>query len=131
MLFKFSSHYCLIPRFYFLLQLLRESIAEHKPHIDKLLKIGPQLAELSVQEGATVTQRYTEAERRYLAIKEEVKGRAAALDEAVSQSAQVRHAGQSDAARFSGSVTNTDLGLMSFIIVCWGTRELNYILCIN
>lgn len=71
------------------LQLLRESIAEHKPHIDKLLKIGPQLAELSVQEGATVTQRYTDAERRYKAIKEGVKGRATALDEAVSQSAQV------------------------------------------
>uniref|UniRef100_A0A3B5M1B4 Uncharacterized protein n=1 Tax=Xiphophorus couchianus TaxID=32473 RepID=A0A3B5M1B4_9TELE len=70
------------------MRLLRESIAEHKPHIDKLLKIGPQLAELSLQEGATVTQRYTKAERRYLAIKEEVKGRAGALDEAVSQSAQ-------------------------------------------
>lgn len=36
-------------------------------------------------------QRYTAAERRYLAIKDEVKGRAAALDEAVSQSAQVCH----------------------------------------
>ncbi|KAF7655257.1 hypothetical protein LDENG_00058710, partial [Lucifuga dentata] len=70
------------------MRLLRESIAEHKPHIDKLLKIGPQLADLSLQEGATVTQRYTEAERRYLAIKAEVKGRATALDEAVSQSAQ-------------------------------------------
>ncbi|KAK2920792.1 hypothetical protein Q8A73_000277 [Channa argus] len=70
------------------MRLLRESVSEHKPHIDKLLKIGPQLAELSVQEGATVTQRFTEAERRYLAIKEDVKGRAAALDEAVSQSAQ-------------------------------------------
>lgn len=73
------------------LQLLRESIAEHKPHIDKLLKIGPQLAELSVQEGATVTQRYSDAERRYKAIKEGVKGRATVLDEAVSQSAQVRY----------------------------------------
>ncbi|XP_069372125.1 microtubule-actin cross-linking factor 1, isoforms 1/2/3/4/5 isoform X7 [Paralichthys olivaceus] len=70
------------------MRLLRESIAEHKPHIDKLLKIGPQLAELSLQEGATVTQRYTKAEKRYLAIKEEVKDRATALDEAVSQSAQ-------------------------------------------
>ncbi|KAM6973819.1 microtubule-actin cross-linking factor 1 [Tautogolabrus adspersus] len=70
------------------MRLLRESIAEHKPHIDKLLKIGPQLAELSFQEGATVTQRYTEAERRYLAIKEGVKGRAGTLDEAVSQSSQ-------------------------------------------
>ncbi|XP_075995247.1 microtubule-actin cross-linking factor 1 isoform X3 [Genypterus blacodes] len=70
------------------MRLLRESIAEHKPHIDKLLKIGPQLAQLSVQEGGGVTQRYTEAERRYLAIKEDVKGRATTLDEAVSQSAQ-------------------------------------------
>lgn len=71
------------------MQLLRESIAEHKPHIDKLLKIGPQLAELSTQEGTALRQRYTEAERRYLAIKEDVKGRASALDEAFSQSAQV------------------------------------------
>ncbi|KAM9384120.1 microtubule-actin cross-linking factor 1, isoforms 1/2/3/4 [Pholidichthys leucotaenia] len=70
------------------MRLLRESIAEHKPHIDKLLKIGPQLAELSLQEGAAVTQRYTDAERRYMAIKEEVRGRGTALDEAVSQSAQ-------------------------------------------
>ncbi|XP_073668846.1 microtubule-actin cross-linking factor 1, isoforms 1/2/3/4/5 isoform X10 [Paramisgurnus dabryanus] len=70
------------------MRLLRESIAEHKPHIDKLLKIGPQLAELSTQEGETVKQRYNNAERRYLKIKEEVKGRATALDEAVSQSAQ-------------------------------------------
>uniref|UniRef100_A0AAR2JGF1 Microtubule actin crosslinking factor 1 n=1 Tax=Pygocentrus nattereri TaxID=42514 RepID=A0AAR2JGF1_PYGNA len=70
------------------MRLLRESIAEHKPHIDKLLKIGPQLAELSAQEGTTVRQRYSGAERRYLAIKEEVKNRATALDEAFSQSAQ-------------------------------------------
>ncbi|XP_074468757.1 microtubule-actin cross-linking factor 1, isoforms 1/2/3/4/5 isoform X2 [Sebastes fasciatus] len=70
------------------MRLIRESIAEHKPHIDKLLKIGPRLAELSLQEGATVTRRCTEAERRYLAIKEGVKGRATTLDEAVSQSAQ-------------------------------------------
>ncbi|KAM6959202.1 microtubule-actin cross-linking factor 1 [Aplochiton taeniatus] len=70
------------------MRLLRESIAEHKPHIDKLLKIGPQLAELSAQEGSKVRQRYSDAEKRYLAIKEEVKGRATALDEAVSQSTQ-------------------------------------------
>ncbi|XP_071223581.1 microtubule-actin cross-linking factor 1-like isoform X13 [Salvelinus alpinus] len=70
------------------MRLLRESIAEHKPHIDKLLKIGPQLAALSHQEGATVRQRYSDAEKRYVAIKEVVKGRATTLDEAVSQSAQ-------------------------------------------
>ncbi|XP_036808592.1 microtubule-actin cross-linking factor 1 isoform X19 [Oncorhynchus mykiss] len=71
------------------MRLLRESIAEHKPHIDKLLKIGPQLAALSHQEGATVKQRYSDAEKRYVAIKEVVKGRATTLDEAVSQSAQL------------------------------------------
>uniref|UniRef100_A0AAV2K0U9 Microtubule-actin cross-linking factor 1-like n=1 Tax=Knipowitschia caucasica TaxID=637954 RepID=A0AAV2K0U9_KNICA len=70
------------------MRLLRESIAEHKPHIDKLLKIGPQMAELSLHEGETVTRRYDDAERRYIAIKEEVKRRAGTLDEAVSQSAQ-------------------------------------------
>ncbi|XP_062870398.1 microtubule-actin cross-linking factor 1, isoforms 1/2/3/4/5 isoform X12 [Trichomycterus rosablanca] len=70
------------------MRLLRESIAEHKPHIDKLLKIGPQLAELSAEEGATVRQRYNDSEKRYLAIKEEVKNQAAALDEAFSQSSQ-------------------------------------------
>ncbi|XP_037119544.1 microtubule-actin cross-linking factor 1 isoform X21 [Syngnathus acus] len=71
------------------MRLLRESIAEHKPHMDKLLKIGPPLAELSASEGPRVTQCYTDAERRYSAIKDEVKGRAALLDEAVSQSAQL------------------------------------------
>ncbi|XP_061123847.1 microtubule-actin cross-linking factor 1 isoform X18 [Syngnathus typhle] len=70
------------------MRLLRESIAEHKPHMDKLLKIGPPLAELSASEGPRVTQCYTDAERRYSAIKDEVKGRAGLLDEAVSQSAQ-------------------------------------------
>ncbi|XP_069051429.1 microtubule-actin cross-linking factor 1 isoform X15 [Lepisosteus oculatus] len=70
------------------MRLLRESIAEHKPHIDKLLKIGPQLAALSEQEGALVRERYSTADRRYSSIKEEVKRRATALDEAVSQSAQ-------------------------------------------
>lgn len=34
-------------------------------------------------------QRYSDAEKRYVAIKEVVKGRATTLDEAVSQSAQV------------------------------------------
>ncbi|XP_051991250.1 microtubule-actin cross-linking factor 1-like [Xyrauchen texanus] len=70
------------------MRLLREFIAEHKPHIDKLLKIGPQLAELSAHEGSTLRQRYNDAERRYITIKEEVKSRATALDEAVSQSTQ-------------------------------------------
>uniref|UniRef100_F6YYH0 Microtubule actin crosslinking factor 1 n=1 Tax=Ornithorhynchus anatinus TaxID=9258 RepID=F6YYH0_ORNAN len=67
---------------------LRESIAEHKPHIDKLLKIGPQLKELNPEEGEMVQERYRAAEAVYARIKEEVRLRALALDEAVSQSAQ-------------------------------------------
>ncbi|XP_034505673.1 microtubule-actin cross-linking factor 1 isoform X15 [Ailuropoda melanoleuca] len=68
---------------------LRESIAEHKPHIDKLLKIGPQLKELNPEEGEMVEEKYQKAENLYAQIKEEVRQRALALDEAVSQSAQI------------------------------------------
>uniref|UniRef100_A0A670ZFK0 Microtubule actin crosslinking factor 1 n=1 Tax=Pseudonaja textilis TaxID=8673 RepID=A0A670ZFK0_PSETE len=67
---------------------LRESIAEHKPHIDKLLKIGPQLTELNPEEGAMVQGKYFAAEAAYSHIKEEVHQRALALDEAISQSTQ-------------------------------------------
>ncbi|KAB1268210.1 Microtubule-actin cross-linking factor 1 [Camelus dromedarius] len=67
---------------------LRESIAEHKPHIDKLLKIGPQLKELNPEEGEMVEEKYQKAENTYAQIKEEVRQRALALDEAISQSAQ-------------------------------------------
>ncbi|XP_042296325.1 microtubule-actin cross-linking factor 1 isoform X12 [Sceloporus undulatus] len=68
---------------------LRESIAEHKPHIDKLLKIGPQLKELNPEEGEMVQEKYLAAEATYSRIKEEVRQRALALDEAVSQSTQI------------------------------------------
>uniref|UniRef100_A0A8C3VFT8 Microtubule actin crosslinking factor 1 n=1 Tax=Catharus ustulatus TaxID=91951 RepID=A0A8C3VFT8_CATUS len=67
---------------------LRESIAEHKPHIDKLLKIGPQLKDLNPEEGEMVQQKYSRAEALYAKIKEEVCQRALALDEAFSQSTQ-------------------------------------------
>uniref|UniRef100_A0A8B9S833 Microtubule actin crosslinking factor 1 n=1 Tax=Apteryx owenii TaxID=8824 RepID=A0A8B9S833_APTOW len=67
---------------------LRESIAEHKPHIDKLLKIGPQLKDLNPEEGEMVQKKYATAEAMYAKIKEEVCQRALALDEAVSQSTQ-------------------------------------------
>ncbi|XP_068273855.1 microtubule-actin cross-linking factor 1 isoform X6 [Nyctibius grandis] len=68
---------------------LRESIAEHKPHIDKLLKIGPQLKDLNPEEGEMVQNKYSTAEAMYARIKEEVCQRALALDEAVSQSTQI------------------------------------------
>lgn len=71
------------------MQQRRESIAEHKPHIDKLLKIGPQLKELNPEEGEMVQEKYSQAEAMYSRIKEEVRQRALALDEAISQSTQV------------------------------------------
>ncbi|XP_069873345.1 dystonin isoform X14 [Dipodomys merriami] len=67
---------------------LRELIAEHKPHIDKMNKTGPQLLELSPEEGFSIQEKYVAADALYSQIKEDVKKRAVALDEAVSQSTQ-------------------------------------------
>ncbi|XP_058032815.1 dystonin isoform X16 [Ahaetulla prasina] len=67
---------------------LRELIAEHKPHIDKMNKTGPQLLELSPQEGFLIQEKYVAADALYSQIKEDVKKRAQALDEAISQSTQ-------------------------------------------
>ncbi|XP_042637562.1 dystonin [Orycteropus afer afer] len=67
---------------------LRELIAEHKPHIDKMNKTGPQLLELSLEEGFSIQEKYVAADTLYSQIKEDVKKRAVALDEAISQSTQ-------------------------------------------
>ncbi|XP_039176248.1 dystonin isoform X35 [Crotalus tigris] len=67
---------------------LRELIAEHKPHIDKMNKTGPQLLELSPQEGFLIQEKYVAADALYSQIKEDVRKRAQALDEAISQSTQ-------------------------------------------
>ncbi|XP_062838427.1 dystonin isoform X11 [Anolis carolinensis] len=67
---------------------LRELIAEHKPHIDKMNKTGPQLLELSPREGFSIQEKYVAADALYSQIKEDVKKRAQALDEAISQSTQ-------------------------------------------
>ncbi|KAM6166494.1 dystonin isoform 7-T7 [Erethizon dorsatum] len=67
---------------------LRELIAEHKPHIDKMNKTGPQLLELSPGEGFSIQEKYVAADTLYSQIKEDVKKRAVALDEAMSQSTQ-------------------------------------------
>ncbi|XP_068793530.1 dystonin isoform X22 [Struthio camelus] len=67
---------------------LRELIAEHKPHIDKMNKTGPQLLELSPGEGFSIQEKYVAADTLYSKIKEDVKTRALALDEAISQCTQ-------------------------------------------
>ncbi|XP_070312817.1 dystonin isoform X13 [Odocoileus virginianus] len=67
---------------------LRELIAEHKPHIDKMNKTGPQLLELSPSEGFSIQEKYVAADTLYSQIKEDVRKRAVALDEAISQSTQ-------------------------------------------
>ncbi|XP_064506346.1 dystonin isoform X26 [Pseudopipra pipra] len=67
---------------------LRELIAEHKPHIDKMNKTGPQLLELSPGEGFSIQEKYVAADILYSKIKEDVKKRALALDEAISQCTQ-------------------------------------------
>ncbi|XP_057197512.1 dystonin isoform X6 [Triplophysa rosa] len=70
------------------LRQMRELIAEHKPHIDKMNKTGPQLVELSPSEGQPIREKYQTADRLYSQLKVDVKHRAAALDEAISKSTQ-------------------------------------------
>ncbi|XP_029031772.1 dystonin isoform X27 [Betta splendens] len=67
---------------------MRELIAEHKPHIDKMNKTGPQLLELSPVEGAPIREKYTTSDQLYTGLKADVKQRAATLDEAISKSTQ-------------------------------------------
>ncbi|MGH0148400.1 UNVERIFIED_CONTAM: hypothetical protein FKN15_028993 [Acipenser sinensis] len=67
---------------------MRELIAEHKPHIDKMNKTGPQLLELSPVEGLSIQEKYTVTDKLFMQIKEDVKQRAVALDEAISKSTQ-------------------------------------------
>ncbi|XP_075718080.1 dystonin isoform X4 [Rhinoderma darwinii] len=67
---------------------LRELIAEHKPHIDKMNKTGPQLLELSPEEGFFIQEKYISSDTLYSDVKEDVKKRAIALEEAISQSSQ-------------------------------------------
>ncbi|XP_077469506.1 dystonin isoform X8 [Stigmatopora argus] len=70
------------------LRQMRELIAEHKPHIDKMNKTGPQLLELSPAEGLPIREKYTTSEQLYTKLKADVKQRAAELDEAISKSSQ-------------------------------------------
>ncbi|PWA25603.1 hypothetical protein CCH79_00001560 [Gambusia affinis] len=70
------------------LRQMRELIAEHKPHIDKMNKTGPQLLELSPMEGVPIREKYTTADQLYTKLKADVKERAASLDEAIFKSTQ-------------------------------------------
>ncbi|XP_026209864.1 dystonin isoform X3 [Anabas testudineus] len=70
------------------LRQMRELIAEHKPHIDKMNKTGPQLLELSPVEGLPIREKYTTTDQLYTQLKADVKQRAATLDEAISKSTQ-------------------------------------------
>ncbi|XP_037638602.1 dystonin isoform X20 [Sebastes umbrosus] len=70
------------------LRQMRELISEHKPHIDKMNKTGPQLLELSPVEGEPIREKYTVTDQLYTKLKADVKERAATLDEAISKSTQ-------------------------------------------
>ncbi|XP_075334129.1 dystonin isoform X3 [Odontesthes bonariensis] len=70
------------------LRQMRELIAEHKPHIDKMNKTGPQLLELSSVEGVPIREKYTVSDQLYTKLKADVTQRAATLDEAISKSTQ-------------------------------------------
>ncbi|XP_056116139.1 dystonin isoform X1 [Rhinichthys klamathensis goyatoka] len=70
------------------LRQMRELIAEHKPHIDKMNKTGPQLVELSPTEATAIREKYQTTDSLYGQLKVDVKVRAAVLDEAISKSTQ-------------------------------------------
>ncbi|KAK7140737.1 hypothetical protein R3I94_013117 [Phoxinus phoxinus] len=70
------------------LRQMRELIAEHKPHIDKMNKTGPQLVELSPTEATSIREKYQTSDSLYGQLKVDVKVRAAVLDEAISKSTQ-------------------------------------------
>ncbi|KAJ8013741.1 hypothetical protein DPEC_G00032940 [Dallia pectoralis] len=70
------------------LRQMRELIAEHKPHMDKMNKTGPQLLELSPVEGVAIREKYSATDQLYTQLKADVKHRAATLDEAISKSTQ-------------------------------------------
>ncbi|XDV50941.1 hypothetical protein PO909_019905 [Leuciscus waleckii] len=70
------------------LRQMRELIAEHKPHIDKMNKTGPQLVELSPAEATAIREKYETTDTLYGQLKVDVKIRAAVLDEAISKSTQ-------------------------------------------
>ncbi|KAL6101743.1 dst [Pungitius sinensis] len=70
------------------LRQMRELIAEHKPHIDKMNKTGPQLLELSPAEGLPIREKYTATDQLYTKLKADVKQRAATLDDSISKSTQ-------------------------------------------
>lgn len=52
-------------------------------------KTGPQLVEISPLEGEPIREKYQVTDKLYAQLKADVKQRAAALDEAISQSTQV------------------------------------------
>ncbi|XP_068423319.1 dystonin isoform X4 [Clinocottus analis] len=70
------------------LRQMRELISEHKPHIDKMNKTGPQLLELSPVEGVPIREKYTATDQLYSKLKADVKQKAATLDESISKSTQ-------------------------------------------
>ncbi|KAM8858982.1 dystonin isoform 4-T4 [Spinachia spinachia] len=70
------------------LRQMRELIAEHKPHIDKMNKTGPQLLELSPVEALPIREKYIATDQLYTKLKADVKQRAATLDDSISKSTQ-------------------------------------------
>lgn len=52
-------------------------------------KTGPQLVEISPLEGEPIREKFQVTDKLYTQLKADVKSRAAALDDAISQSTQV------------------------------------------
>ncbi|XP_073962871.1 microtubule-actin cross-linking factor 1, isoforms 6/7-like [Choristoneura fumiferana] len=70
-------------------EMLQQSIAGHKPLVDKLVKTGEALARLCGEEDAAKVQDVVEADcERYNALKAELRTRQQALEQALQESSQ-------------------------------------------
>ncbi|XP_067093521.1 microtubule-actin cross-linking factor 1, isoforms 6/7 [Osmerus mordax] len=72
-----------------LLQGLRESIAEHRPLISRLVSLGKRLSELSPAQGEEFCRRANETEEQHRAIRDRVREAASLLEEALPRYTQL------------------------------------------
>uniref|UniRef100_A0A671PZA1 Microtubule-actin cross-linking factor 1, isoforms 1/2/3/5-like n=1 Tax=Sinocyclocheilus anshuiensis TaxID=1608454 RepID=A0A671PZA1_9TELE len=74
-----------------LLQGIRESIAEHKPLIARLIMLAQRLSDLNAAQGQEFCQKARDTEEQHLAIRDRVQEAAGVLEESLPRYTQVTH----------------------------------------
>uniref|UniRef100_A0A8C1SSB6 Microtubule actin crosslinking factor 1 n=1 Tax=Cyprinus carpio TaxID=7962 RepID=A0A8C1SSB6_CYPCA len=74
-----------------LLQGIRESIAEHKPLIARLIMLAQRLSDLNAVQGLEFCQKARDTEEQHLAIRDRVREAAGVLEESLPRYTQVTH----------------------------------------